>query len=198
MKNLYEEFKLYENLWEAAEKPETEVPATEDPYAEFNLSSSVEEALAQFGEFEELEYDGFTDSWEEDAWDYDASNHTTISRSRSYGDFTYRVPTEDIWETLRDIIIDKYINKPGYIEKALQYYYKRRFGSWSQDRAEPYAQDFKKIVADYHKFQELWNTDDEAGDKLDIYIADNLDKFICLFELPLKEYYKEWARESQY
>lgn len=192
MKKLYEEFKLYENLWE-----EAEAPATEDPYAEFNLSSSVEEALANYPWDFEFDYTGYTVNWEEDSWDYERGEHTTIPRSRRYDDFTYEVAPEDLFETLRDIIIDEYIDKPGYIEKAIKHY-KSGFGSWAQDRAEESAADLRKIVADYNKFQELWKTDETAGEKLDIYIADHLDEFSVLFDLPLKEYYEESAKDSQY
>ncbi len=190
MKKLYEEFKLYENLWE-----EAEVPETEDPYAEFNLSSSVEEALANYPYDFEIEYDGYTDNWEEDAWDYDSQSHTTISRSRRYDDFTYEVSPEEIFEILRDFIIDKYINKPGYIEKALKAY---ASGFISPDLATEGVADLRKVVADYQKFQELWKTDETAGDKLDIYIADHLDAFFVLFYAPIQKRYRDRARDSQY
>lgn len=192
MKKLHEEFELYENLWEDAE-----APATEDPYAEFKLSDSVEVALENYPWDFELEYSGFTDNWEEDSWDYERHEYTSIPRSKRYDDYTYSVSPKDLWETLRDIIIDQYISKPGYIEKAIKYY-KSSFVSWNQDRAEESAEDLRKIAADYQKFQELWKTDETAGDKLDIYIADHLDEFFCLFELPLKDYYEESAKDSLY
>lgn len=192
MKKLYEEFKEYENLWE-----EAEAPATEDPYAEFNLSSSVEEALANYPWDFEIDYDGYTVNWEEDSWDYTNHNHTTIPRSRRYNAFTYSVSPKELWETLRDFLIDEYIDKPGYIEKAIKHY-TSSFGSWSQDRAEESAAGLRKVVADYQKFQKIWETDETAGDKLDIYIADHLDDFFVLFELPLMEYYEERAKDSQY
>ena len=192
MKKLHEEFKLYENLWE-----EAEAPATNDPYAEFNLSSSVEEALENYPWDFEIEYDGFTDNWEEDSWDYERHEYTSIPRSKSYRDFTYEVSPEELWEVLRDLIIDQYIYKPGYIEQAIKHY-KSGFGSWAQDSAEAAAEDLRKVVADYQKFQELWKTDETAGDKLDIYIADHLDDFFALFYQPIQERYKKSARESQY
>lgn len=169
----------------------------DDPYAEFNLSNSVEEALDNFPDDFEIEYAGYTAHWEDDAWDYERGEHTTIPRSRRYDDFTYKVEPYELWETLRDSIIDRYIDKPGYLEKAIKYY-KSGFGSWAQDRAEASAEDLKKVAADYQKFQELWKTDEKAGDMLDIYIADHLDEFFCLFELPLKEYYEDSAEDSRW
>lgn len=169
----------------------------DDPYAEFNLSPSVEVALENYPYDFEIDYDGYTVNWEEDAWDHTNQNHTTIPRSRRYDAFTYDVSPEELWETLRDIVIDEYIAKPGYIEKAIKHY-KSGFGSWAQDRAEESAAGLRKIVADYNKFQKLWETDETAGEKLDIYIADHLDEFAVLFDLPLKEYYEERAKDSRW
>ena len=185
-------------LNETLEDTNLAVPSAADPYAEFNLSSSVEEALANFpDDYFEIRYDRYTVNWEEDSWDYVNHNHTTIPRSRRFDAFTYEVSPDELFETLRDFIIDSYIDKPGYIEKAIQHY-KSGFGSWAQDRAEESVADLRKVVADYQKFQELWKTDETAGEKLDIYIADHLDDFFVLFELPLKDFYEDRAKDSRW
>ena len=194
MKKLFEEFKEYENLWEDVSTEGPEAKSAADPYAEFNLSNSVEEALDNFPDDFEIVYDGYTANWEDDAWDYEREEHTTVSRSRKYDDFTYRVSAKDVWEVLRDSIIDEYIDKPGYLEKAFKYYASEFLSpSWADESIA----DLKKVVADYKKLQELQKTDDEAGDKTDIYIADQLDSFFVLFELPLKEYYKDLADNAR-
>ena len=188
MKKLYEEFKLYENLWEEAEVPEKEA----DPFEEFNLSSSVEIALANFPYDFEIEYDGYTDTWDEDRFDPESAHgHYTVSKSRYYDNFTYEISPEDVLEDLTENFIPKYL-APDFIEKAIK---RIKSEFISSSHAGKIEAEIRALYADYQKLEELCGEDCE---KLNIFVADHLDTFFYIFESVFQEEYKDRARESNY
>ncbi len=169
--------------------------ATEvDPFTEFNLSASVEAALANYSYDFEIEYDGFTDEREEDQNDPNSRyGHYTVTKSREYDDYSYSVPVEDILEDLMTDIIPDNLNS-NYIERAI----KRRIAelrySAYKDTAES---EIRKLIADYQKLEALCEkSGDEDYEKLEIFVADHLDDFFVIFYPAFQEKYRDQAREN--
>ena len=201
MRKLYEEFKLYENLWEDVEEPQEgekeKTVTSEDPYAEFNLSASEEEALAAYTEPFEIEYDGFNIEWDEDRWDPNSAyGHYSVSKSSSINDFTYEVDPEDMYDTLVSMV-HKHVVKTNNIEKVLNIY-KKSVGFWSEASAESSVAAYRDMLFDYQKLVKICAEDPDEGaeEKQYIFIADRLDEFFVLFYPFIQKYYKDSARNS--
>jgi hypothetical protein len=84
---LYEEFKVYEKLWEAVEP---------DP---------VDKVLQEYDDFK-FDYDGFTEDGYEDRFDPgSAYGHYQTYTTHEHDDYTYTVDAVDIFEALKDDIL---------------------------------------------------------------------------------------------
>ena len=189
----------YDDLNELNEDaPEAE--ATDDRFAEFNLSPSVDVALNNYPKnYFELEYDGFTDEWEEDRFDPNSwYGHYTVSKSREVDAFSYTLDAVDVLETLEDSILPKYFT-PETAEKAITRY-RARFGNYNKSAAEKGEAAMRKLLADYQKVYALCyeNDDDEDMEKLSIFVADHLDEFFDLFYDEFKDDYEEIAKDRIY
>lgn len=172
----------------------SEEAVIEDPFAEFNLSTSVEEALDNYSYDFEIEYAGFTDEWEEPRFDPSSwYGYYTVTKSREYGDYSYSVPIEDILEDLMTEIIPENLNS-SYIEKAI----KRRIAELEYSAYKDTAEsEIRKLVADYQKLEALCEkSDDEDYEKLEIFVADHLDEFFVIFYPVFQEKYRDQARET--
>lgn len=194
MKRLFEEFKKYENLWEAVEEaPESKEDEID---REFELSASVEIALNNYPYNFELKYDGFRDDWEEDSWDPESLyGHTTISRTTLYDDYTYEVSPEDVLDSLLENILPKDKLTPAKIEKAINKLTRQyRFSSYKTQVVNK----ARKIIADYQKLEALCEQKEGLEEKLEIYVADQLEDFFLVFYNDLKELYADEARDSQF
>ena len=191
---LHEEFKLYENLWEeTSEAPKAEV-TVEELTKKYNLSTTVEAALAEYSEPFEIDYDDMVDEWEEDAWDYQAGNHTTIAKSRNIDAFTYEVSVDDVFDKLVDEFLKEYrlLNQLEYTIKRLKKEY--RFNNYAA-RMEPIL---RELVNDYIELSELCKKNYELVELPYIFVADNLENFFELFYNVFQEEYQEDAINSQY
>lgn len=155
-----------------AETPAVETPEV-DPFAEFNLSSSVEEALSNFSQDFELEYSGYLDEWDEDRWDPNSDyGHYTVRKSKYYDDYTYSLSPETVFEDVIDYIWGSNLDKYAKTESE------------------------KELVAKFEKLQDL--CEDPEDVRLDIFVADHLDWFFDMFYNRFRSAYKEIARESNY
>ena len=198
--NLFEEFELYEKLWNT--KTLTEEKTFRSEYAELcatpegreklramslkdwnaliaadREADPVIKELETLGDFE-FEYDGFDSEWYEDRFDPGSwYGHYQVGGTYSYPDFTYTVSPEDVFETLRDSIIGKYA-----------------------DKVKP-----TEILSTYLQLEKTWSeadddNEDELGEAIDLYLAKNLNAFVDLFMEQLSEYYQEdaheWAEEN--
>lgn len=203
MKKLFEEFKIYENLWESEaateEKAEaTEVnPAVEELTKKYNLSASVEAALAKYREPFSIDYDEMIDEWEEDAWDYRAGNHTTRTRSNHLDAFTYKVKADDVFDKLIYEFLEEYQVRDQLEDTIKRLKKEYRYSDYAS-RMEPV---FTKLVNEYlelAEFDEAADTDYDLEELSYIYVADNLEDFFELFYDVFQEEYKEEAINSQY
>lgn len=212
MKNLFEEFKEYESLWEDTEVPETDdskveidVKDEEEELTikeqkeklrqELGLSSSVEEALDNFPYDFEIEYGGYTDTWEEDRWDPNSpSGHYTVTKSKYHEPRTVFVDPKDALEFVYESIVggdDKYLT-PAYLAKEVKRI-KAGLLSWNKDRAPEIEEKANRFLSEYNKVRELYDNSYDAEDLLRTFIADNLDTFVYYYEPLFAEHFAdEW------
>lgn len=192
---LHEEFKEYENLWEA-EASEVK-PTAEELTKKYNLSDSVEAALAKYKEPFQIEYDDMIDEWEEDAWDYRAGNHTTVTKSNQIDAFTYELSADEVFDKIVDDFLDEYpiLNQLDDTIKRLKKEY------WLNDYAERMKPILTELINDYQElleYSEANEHDDELAELPYIHIADNLEEFFELYYDVFQEECKEEAINSQY
>ena len=188
----------YDDLNELNEDiPEAE--ATDDRFAEFNLSPSVDAALNKYPKnYFELEYDGFTDEWEEDRFDPNSwYGHYTVSKSREVDDYSYTLDAVEVLETLENDILPEY-STPEAVEKAISRY-RARFGKYNKSAADKGEVAMRKLMADYQKIYTLCDEDSDGDmEKLSTFVADNLDDFFDLFYDEFKEQYEDTAKDRLY
>ena len=203
MKNLFEEFKIYENLWESEaateEKAEaTEVnPTVEELIKKYKLPASTEAALAKYREPFSIDYDEMIDEWEEDAWDYRAGNHTTITRSNHLDAFTYKVDADEVFDKLIYEFLEEYpvLNQLEDTIKRLKKEY--RYSDYAS-RMEPVLTKLVNEYIELAKFDETADIDYDLEELSYIYVADNLEDFFELYYDVFQEDFKEEAVNSQY
>lgn len=184
MKRLFEEFKNYENLWEAVE----EVPATkgEELDKEFELSASWERAWDTCPSTFELEYDGFIEDWAQDSWDPESPyGYTTISRTTEYDDYTYEITDEQLLDSLK-YILDKKRLTPAKIDKVIKELTRPyKFSSYTE-----VIEKAKKLIADYQKLAAICEQDESLSEKPEIFIIDHMEDFFFVFNEDIKEYFE--------
>lgn len=128
----------------------------------------------------ELEYNGFSIEDVEDRFDptSDYGHYQRISTS-NYDDFTYTVEAWEVFKVLRDDIIPFYADKVPSHEKLEEY--KKLMQAWETSTEE---------------------TEEATGDAMELYLADNLEYFVEIFERQLKAFYREeaeeWAADHQW
>ena len=177
----------------------SEVEAIDDRFAEFNLSTSVDTALNKYPkDYFEIEYEGFTDEWEEDRFDPNSwYGHYTVSKSRDVDDFSYTLDPIDVLETLECDILPDYTT-PESLEKVIKRY-RARFGKYNTSAADKGEASMRKLMADYQKIYALCEEgNDDDNEKLSTFVADHLDDFFDLFYDEFKDKYEESAKDSLY
>lgn len=162
---LHEEFKEYENLWEASENLKEAV----DP---------VDEVLKQTPDYE-LEYEGFDEDWYQDKWNPNSLyGHDQDYGTYHYNDFTYTVDAESLFEYLIDMLQTK-AQEP--ITSDFMAEYKKLMDAWykaegeEEDRA---CQAMELYVAkNLHELADLYYKDIEKYYSEDAYewAGENLD-----------------------
>ena len=165
--NLVEEWKLYETMWDNMESKNVDLEE------ENNQIDPVQAELDKYGDIE-IEYDGFDTEWYEDKWNYSRMDHDQDCGIDHYRAFTYSKEVGDIFELLRDTIIDKYIDKVPANEILTKY----KELSNALDQSSP-------------------DTEDKIIEALELHIAKNLEEFLSIFYDYVADYYwedaKEWA-----
>lgn len=176
----------------------SDIEVPDDRFAEFNLSASVDTALNGYPKnYFEIEYEGFTDEWEEDRFDPNSwYGHYTVSKSRDVDDFSYTLDPGDVLETLEWDILPDYTT-PESIEKVIKRY-RARFGKYNISAADKGEASMRKLMTDYQKIYTLCNEEDDDMEKLSIFVADRLDDFFDLFYDEFKDKYEESAKDSVY
>jgi hypothetical protein len=189
MKKLFEEFKTYESLWEDVEEvPEDKGDSIDK---EFELSASWEIAMDTCPESFELEYDGYIEDWEQDAWDYEASRYTTVSRATEYDDYTYEVYTEELLRVLmRDILVKQNLTPAKIAEVVKKIESQYRYSAYKAQAVNK----AKKLISDYQKLEALYEKDNSLEEKLEIFVIDHLEDFFFIFNEDIKEYYEDDAK----
>lgn len=198
--NLFEEFNLYEGLWDTTTLTEEKTfrseyaklcstpegreklkaMSLEDRYALIKADQEadpVQKEINTFNDFE-FEYGGFSSEWYEDHFDPGSwHGHYQTGGSYQYPDFTYTVAPSEVFDTLNDIILPKYADKVKPNELLTTYLQLEK--AWSESNNENEA---------------------ELGEAMDLYLAENLDAFVDLFMEQLSEYYQDdaykWAEEN--
>lgn len=200
--NLVEEWKLYETMWDT---PKQEASLTEEEsqfrseyrrlmstpegrekfralsseerlklYNDDNAVDPVHQILSKTSDIE-FEFDGFSRDRYEDKWDYN-TGHYTKDWTDDYDSFTYSQDATTVFEDIRDEMIPKYIDKV------------------EQDST---IQECKKLYDAWQNSTE--ETEDETGDKFDLFVAQNLEDLAVIFNKYLVEKYVEdaenWAEE---
>lgn len=151
---LYEEFKEYENLWEAYEPTE------------------VDNILWAINDFE-FDYEGWEETGVKPGFDPGTSDgYYETEETYEHDDFTYKVDAVSMFEVLRDEILPEHSNKIS--NSALAVEYKNLETAWENSTKE---------------------TEDEAGEALDLFLANNLEILVEDFYDELKEYFSERAYE---
>jgi hypothetical protein len=186
---LHEEFKEYENLWEAVE-PEAKSEfeklmtsregtthfyslSTDEQLAIIdaaNLNDPVSEYLKYYEDFK-FEYDGFDVEWSEDRWDYN-TGHYDVGGTYYHPDFIYKVSAEEIYDTIFNVMLSKY---PGKLAGS-------------------------KLSADYNRLDKAYDTapaetKDKAEEHYFLYLAIHLEHLEEIYHDELLKYYKEEAYE---
>lgn len=124
----------------------------------------------------EFEYEGFERDWYEDRFDPNSwYGHYQVGGTDYYSDYTYSKDAGDVFEDLRDTIIDKYIDKVTDSE----------------------------LLAKYRELKKAWDesddeTEDAACEALEVFIAENLELLVDIFYDQLTEHYAEDAEEWAY
>lgn len=139
--------------------------------------SAADKLLLAMDDFE-FEYDGWSEDGYEDHFNPNSYyGHYQTRKTYEHNDFTYTVDAVSVFETVRDEMLP---NMPDKISNA-------------------------ELAAEYKKLEAAWTnatkeTEDEAGEILDLFIAKNLDAFVDDFYTELKAYYREnaydWARDN--
>ena len=176
-----------------------EAEVTDTRFADFNLSPSVDAALNKYPKnYFELEYDGFTDEWEEDRFDPKSwYGHYTVSKSREVDDYSYTLDAVDVLETLENDILPEY-STSELIEKAITRY-RARFGKYNNSAADKGEAAMRKLMTDYQKIYALCDIDSDADmEKLSTFVADRLEDFFDLFYDEFQDKYEEAAKDSLY
>ncbi len=194
---LYEEFKLFENMWDDHLTEEKEfrseyakLISTPEGRAELNnmmkndrkkwlelvdadkAVDQVEQALKNAKDIE-LEYEGFSDDWFEDRFDPGSWwGHYQDEGSCYYPDYTYKVDARDMLETLGVTILPKYAAK--FANNELVKEWQRLDKAWENSTDE---------------------TEDEANEAIDLFIIKNMESFVDLFLDQIIDYYADDARE---
>jgi hypothetical protein len=149
---LHEEFKEYESMW----------------LTEARDLDPVDKILHDLPHIK-LEYEGFEDDWCEDHFN-SADGHWQTGGTYYYDDFVYPVDAVDMFECLRDRILEK----PG-------------------------AKVSNELVAKYVELQKAWeNTEtpeeEEArGDEMELFLAQHLKEFVEIFNDELLDFFSERA-----
>lgn len=201
--NLVEEWKLYETMWDT---PKQEASLTEEEsqfrseyrrlmstpegreklkamspeerlklYRDDNAVDPVQQILNKTSDIE-FEFDGFSRERYEDKWDYN-TGHYTKDWTDDYDSFTYNQDATTVFEDIRDEMIPKYIDK---VEQDLT------------------VQECKKLYDAWQSSTE--ETEDETGDKFELFVAQNLEALAAVFNEYLVAKYAEdaenWAEEN--
>jgi dsDNA-binding SOS-regulon protein len=190
---LHEEFKEYETLWDAPALTEEKefrseyarLCSTPEGRAQLKAMSieerqalykadrevdPVQKVLDAIPDFE-LEYEGYAYDWYEDHFDPGRDyGHYQTTGTDYVDDFVYSVDATDMFETLRDVIIDKYADKVGKSE--LLDTYKILEKAWEDSSEE---------------------NEEEACEAVELFLAKNLEDFFELFEQQVYKYYDKYA-----
>ena len=200
MKSLFEELKLYEEMWEES-KPLTEeektfrseyarlwsTPEGREQYKNLPLETRLQlskedreadpvyKTLDTTPDFD-LEYDGFADEWCKDHFDPGSwYGHYQTCGTNHYSDFVYSVDAQSMFETLRDTIIPMH-------------------GKLGMD----------ELLDNYLNMEKVWEDAEGAEadaleEELDLLLAKNLDHIFEMFVEEITAHYYddayEWARE---
>ena len=194
---LHEEFKEYETLWDTHSLTEEKefrselarlysTPegreqlknmSTEERQALYKADREVDpvqKVLDATPDFE-LEYEGYEYEWCEDHFDPGSwYGHYQTTGYDYVDDFVYSVDATSIFELLRDTIIDKYADKVDKSE--LLDTYKALEKAWKDSSEE---------------------TEDEACEAMELFLAKNLEDFFYLFEEQVSNYYDDAAHEGK-
>lgn len=122
----------------------------------------------------ELNFNGFDRDAFQDKFDPN-SGHYTVDWTNHYGDFTYEVSAVSIFEKLRDEIIPKHMSK--FEGNEIVDKFKILYQNWEASTKE---------------------TEEETCSKMEMYLAENLDEFVEIFNEQLLEEYEENAEEWAY
>jgi hypothetical protein len=141
---LHEEFKEYENLWEAAEE-------AVDP---------VSEVLENTPDYE-LEYEGFDTEWSEDKWNPNSwYGHYTVDGTSHFRDFAYGVDSVSLFEYLVDLLQNK-AKEPS--TSGIMAEYKKLMQAWYAAEGEEEAiacEAMELYVAQHlHELADLYEKD---------------------------------------
>lgn len=197
--NLVEEWKLYENMWSESKQEKNSLTEGDKEFrSEYKklLSTpegreklramSTEERLKLYQEDAAVdpvqqilnntsnigfEFEGFDRERYKDKWDPN-TGHYTKDWTDSYDSFTYTQDATTVFEDIRDEMIPKYIDKV------------------EQDST---VQECKKLYDAWQSSTE--ETEEETGDKFELFVAQNLEDLAVVFNEYLIEKYREAAEE---
>lgn len=134
-----------------------------------------------------LDYSSFTKEYTQDHFDPRLDHgHYQTSKEHLWPEFEYEVDTVDMFETVRDKIIPKYINKT---KSSVSKY---RYSSFAKSLTT-LDTELKNLYTTYKNASP--ETEAEACQALELFIAQNLESIVILFENWIKEYYAEDAEE---
>lgn len=127
----------------------------------------------------ELEYEGFNDDWFEDRFDPNSNyGHYQVTGSTGYNDFTYKVEAGDLFDFIEEYCLSE--------EK--------------DSSKSPEVAEYLRLKNIYEATDFGTEESDEAFDAMNLYLAQNLEKFFEVYEKDVYDYFEEqaqeWAREN--
>ena len=145
-----------------------------EPLKEDNGTDPIQQILSKIEDIT-FEFGGFDRERSEDKWS-NTSGHYTNDWTDSYGHFNYSQDASIVFEDIRDKIIPEYIDK---VEQV------------------PLIQECRKLYYEWDNSTD--ETEDETGDKFELFIAQHLGDLASIFNDQLAEKYMEeaeaWAEE---
>lgn len=163
-------------VWDELEKLQEAENETKDP---------VDELLAKIPCIV-LDYSSFTREYAQDHFD-PRHGHYQTSKDYLWPEFEYEVDTVSMFETVRDDIIPDYINK---VKPSLSKY---KYNTSFTKSLATLDTELKNLYTTYKNASP--ETEAEACQALELFIAQNLESIVILFENWIKEYYAEDAEE---
>lgn len=197
---LFEEINLWETLWEETTPDQAQskkfrseyarLMSTPDGRAQFwelpiaersalikadNAVDPIQKVLNDIKEID-LEYGGFANDWYEDHFDPNSYyGHYQTGGTDHYDDFTYTVDATSVFEYLNELL-------PAKLDKL---------------PVNDLTVEYKKLLKAYNDSTD--DMEEEAGEALDLFLAQNLEEFVEIAKEYVLEHFAEdaeaWAIE---